>query len=84
MYPIEVYATYKMLNLITLCCMQAIGHQSAPLKRMMGSSVSWAKLEPAGEYLVSKFIDSLDQSEGTSLLCMHIILYQHIILIVCH
>ena len=31
---------------------------------MVRGSVSWAKLEPAGESRVSKFIDSLDENEG--------------------
>ena len=40
--------------------MQVIGEKITPLKRMVPSSVEWAKLEPAGVCTVREFIDSLD------------------------
>ena len=49
---------------IMIVYLQVIGHKSAPVKRMVRGSVSWAKLEPAGEHVISSFIESLDKTGG--------------------
>ena len=56
----------------TCCETQAIGDKCAPLKRMVNGSVSWAKLEPAGESTVRGFIDTLESSEGTVYIHVHV------------
>ena len=73
----------KILDCFTsfmfVCIVQAIGDKCAPLKRMVHESVSWAKLEPAGESSISTFIESLDKNEGVctfyvstcKIACMH-------------
>ena len=65
-----------------MCNIQAIGDKCAPLKRMVHESVSWAKLEPAGESAISTFIELLDKSEGkwNQIHChTHYIVYNFII-----
>ena len=56
---------YVHVLYIQSCETQAIGDRCAPLKRMVNGSMSWAKLEPAGESTVRGFIDTLESSEGT-------------------
>lgn len=40
-----------------------IGSRNAPLKKHMGDSAEWAKLEPAGSCTVAEFVSSLSDRE---------------------
>ena len=75
-HKLHVHVLDCFTSFMFVCNVQAIGDKCAPLKRMVRESVSWAKLEPAGESRISTFIESLDKSEGmctcyVSISCMH-------------